>query len=231
MAREDDKRVFPTKFAAEIDAIFDDKDSLEKLKTALQTNLKEDQLKELPESLSEKTLRGVSDFIEKHEKAEILDKLEVELEEMTKVIDEKRARLNTLRPKSDKAKSAPSSGQSKKSLTWSKKSTKSPMTTKASSDHDDHQLSAEERFRLLIKEVNQRVQAVKLKKDDYELYVNMQQEIDGFLNEAMTEIKAIKKRFKDRFDKVQAGGERRRHVFQSRSNPRYARRNADTQKS
>lgn len=60
-------------------------------------------------------LRGVSEFIEKHEKEEILDKLEIELEEMTKVIDQKKTRLNTLRPKSDKAKSTPSSGQSKKS--------------------------------------------------------------------------------------------------------------------
>ena len=216
MDREDDKRVFPEKFVAEIETLFEDKDSLEKIKKALQTNLKEDQLKELPGHLSEKTLKGVADFLEKHEKEEILDKLETHLKEMTEVIEEKRARLKVLRPQSDKAKSAPSSGQSKKSKNSAKKS------AKTSSDHDD-QLPAEERFRLLIKEVNQRVQAVKLKKDDFELYVQMQQEIDGFLHEAITEIRAIKKKFKDRFDKVQSGNERRRRV-RSRSNSRRPRR-------
>lgn len=214
MGREDDKRVFPEKFAAEIESIFEDKDALEKVKKALQTNTKEDQQKELPKQLAEKTLKGVTDFIEKHEKVEILDKLESQLEEMTKVIDEKRARLKVLRPESEKAKSAPSSGQSKKS----KNSNSAKKSAKTSSDQED-QLPAEERFRLLIKEVNDRVRAVKLKKDDFELYVNMQQEIDTFLHEAMTEIRAIKKRFKDRFDAVQAGTDRRRRV-RSRSNSR-----------
>lgn len=193
MDRQDDKRIFPEKFSAEIDTIFDDKDSLDKLKKALQTNLKEDQVKELPESLSEKTLKEVAAFIEKHEKEEILDKLEAQLAEMTTLIDEKKAKLKVLRPQNDKDKSAQSSGKSKKSKNSAKKSSKSTPDS-------DEQLPAEERFRLLIKEVNDRVKAVKLKKDDYELYVNMQQEIDGFLHEAMTEIKAIKKKFKDRFE-------------------------------
>ena len=222
MGREDDKRVFPEKFTAEIEAIFEDKDSLEKLKKALQTNLKEDQLKELPEHLSERTLKGVADFLEKHEKEEIVDKLDTQLKEMTTVIEEKRARLKVLRPQSDKAKSAQSSGQSKKSKNSAKKS------AKTSSDQDE-QVPAEERFRLLIKEVDRRVQAVKLKKDDYELYVKMQQEIDGFLHEAMTEIRAIKTKFKDRFDKVQSGNERRRRV-RSRSNSRRT-RGTDLEKS
>lgn len=216
MSREEDKRVFPEKFAKEIESLFDDKDALEKVKKALQTDKKEDQLAELPSHLSEKTLKAIVDFLEKHEQAEILDKLETQLKEMTEVIDEKRARLKVLRPQSDKAKSAQSSGQSKKSKNSAKKS------PKTSSDDDD-KLSAEEKFRVLIKEVNQRVQAVKLKKDDFELYVEMQSEIDGFLHEAITEIRAIKKRFKDRFDKVQAGNERRRRT-RSRSNSRRTRR-------
>jgi chromosome segregation ATPase len=60
----------------------------------------------LPAHLSEKTLKGIADFLEKHEKEEILDKLETQLKEMTDVIEEKRARLKVLRPQSDKAKSA-----------------------------------------------------------------------------------------------------------------------------
>lgn len=120
---------------------------------------------------------------------------------MTKQIDEKKDKLNVLRPerKRPAIKSTPSSGNSKKSKNSTKKSTPS-----INSDHDEDQ-SAEEKFRILIREVNQRVKAVKLKKDDYELYVKMQTEIDAFLHEAITEIKAIKTRFKKRFDDVQSG--------------------------
>ena len=57
--------------------LFDDKEALEKLKKALQTDIKESHLKEIPDKLSEKTLKGVVDFLEKYEKVEVVDKLEV----------------------------------------------------------------------------------------------------------------------------------------------------------
>jgi len=125
MNREDDKRVFPHKFAAEIESLFDDKEALEKIKKALQTDLKEGQSKEVPDKLSEHTLKGITDFLDKHEKKEIIDKLETQLTDLTKQIDEKRARLNTLRPERKKAtdKRTPISGQSKRSKTSTKKST------------------------------------------------------------------------------------------------------------
>ena len=223
MERDDDKRVIPEKFAKEIEAIFETKDDLEKMKKALQTNLKEDQVKELPKKLSEKTLKNFAAFIEKHEKEQVLDKLEAKLDELTKDITEKKDKLKELRPTPPVTKSAKqSSGTSKKNKS-SSKSKKSSKT--AASDHsdDDHNPQPEERFRQLIKDVNKRVQAVKLKKDDFELYVKMQQEIDAFLMEAMTEIKGIKKRFKDKFDRVQASTDRHA-VYRPRSDSRNQRR-------
>jgi len=163
--------------------------------------------------LSDHTLKGIVNFLEKNEKKEVTDKLETQLTDLTKQIDEKRARLNTLQPESKKAtKSTPSSGQSKRSKASTKKST----TTH--SDQEEEQ-SAEDKFRILIQDVNQRVKAVKLKKDDYELYLKMQQEIDSFLHEAITEIHAIKIRFKKRFDDVQSGKSPARRS-RSRSNRR-----------
>lgn len=76
MNREEDKKVLPDKFRDEIESIFEDKDSLEKLKKALMTNVMEDQQKELPDQFSEKTYKGFVDFLEKYEKVEILEKLE-----------------------------------------------------------------------------------------------------------------------------------------------------------
>lgn len=168
MGRDEDKRVFPERFATEIETIFvQDKEALVKIKKALQVQTKEDQVKELPESLTEKTLKGVAEFLEKHEKVEILDNLEAQLNEMTKEIDEKKSKLKTLRPQSDKAKSPQSSGQSRKNKNSAKKS------PKTSSPHSDDDLPAEERFRLLIQEVNDRVSKIKIQKDDYALYVKM----------------------------------------------------------
>lgn len=84
MNREDDKRVFPLNFATEIESLFDDKLALEKIKKALQTDLKEDQTTEVPAKLSEHTLKGILNFLEKYEKKEITDKLETQLTDLTK---------------------------------------------------------------------------------------------------------------------------------------------------
>lgn len=132
MSREDDKRVFPQKFAAEIESLFDDEEALEKIKKALKSDLKEDQMMEIPDKLSEHTLKGIVDFLEKYEKNEVNDKVELQITDLTTKIDEKRARLNTLRPESKKGtKSTPSSGQSKRNKTSTKKS------TNTHSDHDE----------------------------------------------------------------------------------------------
>lgn len=84
MSKEEDKRVFPQKFAVEIESLFDDKEALEKMKKALQTDLKEGQsIKEVPAKLSEHTLKGIVDFLEKYEKKEVIDKLETQLTDLT----------------------------------------------------------------------------------------------------------------------------------------------------
>lgn len=76
MSREDDRRVFPQKFAAEIESLFDDKEALKQFKKALQTDLKDDQTMEIPDKLSEHTLKGIVDFLEKYEKKEVNDNVE-----------------------------------------------------------------------------------------------------------------------------------------------------------
>jgi len=93
MAREDDKRVFPDKFSKEIEDLFDDKEAFAKLKKALQTNDRDDQLKELPDSLSDETIKAVTNFVESNEQEHIIAPMEKLLKELTDTIDEKKARL------------------------------------------------------------------------------------------------------------------------------------------
>ena len=76
------------------------------------------------------------------------------LTELTETIDEKKARLNVIRPRDDSTRPNERSGQSKKGKPPAKRS--SPKLKSQSFDD----LSAEERFRLLIQEVSDRVQAV-----------------------------------------------------------------------
>jgi hypothetical protein len=61
----------------------------------------------------------------------------------------------------------------------------------------------------MIKEVRQRVFSIDLKKDDFQVYSDAQSEIDSFLNEAVSDILAIKKNLKQKFEKIQ-NGERER---------------------
>ena len=93
MSREDDKRVFPDKFSKEIEDLFDDKEAFAKLKKALQTNDRDDQLKELPDSLSDETVKAVTAFVESNEQEHIIAPMEKLLKELTDTIDEKKARL------------------------------------------------------------------------------------------------------------------------------------------
>lgn len=121
---------------------------------------------------------------------------------MTKQLDEMKGKLSSLRPINERAKPAQGSGKSKRSKNSNKKYADSDDH---SSQNSQHKAPVEERFRLLLQEVNDRVRDVHLKKDDYELYVKNQHEIDDFFVEAVTEITAIKRRLKQRFESIQRG--------------------------
>ena len=69
----------------------------------------------------------------------------------------------------------------------------------------------------MIKEVKDRVEGIKLTKDDHKTYSDVQGEIDAFLSEAINDILSIKKSLKDRFTKVQQGGNKRSQSNNRRS--------------
>jgi hypothetical protein len=70
---------------------------------------------------------------------------------------------------------------------------------------DEYGQTTEERFRDLIKEVHDRVHKIEFKKEDWKTYSEVQSEIDNFLDEATTEVMAIKNGLKRRFDNINAG--------------------------
>lgn len=73
--------------------------------------------------MSDHTLKGIADFLEKYEKKEVIDKLETQLTDLTKQIDDKRSKLLVLRPEMKKTRSTPSTGRTKGSKASTKKST------------------------------------------------------------------------------------------------------------
>lgn len=60
-------------------------------------------------------------------------------------------------------------------------------------------------MRVIIQEINQRVAGIKLEKDNWQLYSEVQGEIDTMVQEAINDIQKIKLNLKKRFEAVQAG--------------------------
>lgn len=92
---------------------------------------------------------------------------------------------------------------------------------------DDQGKTTEQRFRDLIREVQQRVSSIKLEKDDYQTYSEVQSEVDNFLDEATTEIMAIKNGLRKRFENVQSGKgdyKRKAQAKQKQRKPRATRK-------
>lgn len=69
---------------------------------ALKASKPEEALQELPASVDKKVVKGTLDFLEKHEKKEVISKLETELESLTKTIDGMRDDLKKKRAELDK---------------------------------------------------------------------------------------------------------------------------------
>lgn len=155
---------------------------------------------------------------------------------MTAEIDQKRAEVKAKRAAnpSTAKKGSPSrdSTNSSKRATSSSKKTKKAKKPKTREEPSNK--STEERFRLLIREVQKRVDEIELKKGDYQTYAEVQNEVDAFLGEAVTDILAIKASLKKRFDAAQAGrsGASRRVVpSSSRSKSRKPRNRASRRRS
>jgi uncharacterized protein involved in exopolysaccharide biosynthesis len=89
--------VFPSKFQAEITSILGDPAVTDKISKALKATKPEEALDELPTSVDKKVVKGTLDFLEKHEKKEVISKLEAELETLTKTIDGMREDLKNQR--------------------------------------------------------------------------------------------------------------------------------------
>lgn len=113
--RNEDKQVFPTKFSAEINQILGEATVIEKISKALKASKPEEALEELPASVDNKVVKGTLDFLEKHEKKEIISKLEGELDTLTKSIDTMREDLKNQRAEVTKKEvAAPSKKKEKK---------------------------------------------------------------------------------------------------------------------
>lgn len=191
--RNEDKQVFPAKFEAEIKKTLNgDAKLIGAFQEALKADKADESVKVLPDKIDSKSVKLLTDFLDKHEGPEILKKLESELDALTSQIDGqredvkgKRAELNAKQPKKEVAAAPKKAKKEKKS--------------------NDGDKSTEERFRDLIQEVSQRVAKIQLEKDDHKTYSDVQSEIDAFLSEAITDILAIKQNLKKRFEAVQAG--------------------------
>jgi len=192
--KDDDRQEIPEKHTQDIEGILGSKAVVDQFKKALKAENVDDSVKELPDSISEAVVERLLKFINEHDQKEIIEVLNKELDEMTTEIDKMRGEQKTRKSTIKKEKVAAEKTQLAKQP---KKPKKLAI--------DDQGKTTEQRFRDLIKEVQTRVSSIKLEKDDYQTYSEVQSEVDNFLDEATTEIMAIKNGLRRRFENIQNG--------------------------
>ena len=194
--RNEDKQVYPAKFATELQGALGSQAVIDAFAKALKAEKAEDSASLLPGKVEPAVVKKVEAFVEKYDKAEITDKLEKELDTMSSDIDKRREELKAKRAEIAKTRPKPEEPRAS-----SKSATKKSKKAK----RDDVTMSTEERFRELINEVDSKVSKIQLTKDDHKTYSDVQTEIDSFLSEAINDILGIKNNLKKRWEDVQAG--------------------------
>lgn len=144
--RNEDKQVYPKKFAVDIESALGSQAVIDAFAKALKAEKAEESTSLLPAKIDATVTKKVTTFLEKHDKSEITSKLEKELEVMSTDIDKKREDLKAKRAEIAKTRPKPEARASSKDKPAAKKSKKAK--------NEDVTASTEERFRDLIKEVN-----------------------------------------------------------------------------
>lgn len=192
--KEDDRQEIPEKYAKDIETILGAQDVVDRFKKALKAESVDDSVKELPEQVADEVVTALLEFIDKHDKEEIIQVLNKDLDQLTAEIDKLRGEQKTRKSIIKKEKVA---------IEKTEKLKKEKKPKKINTD--DQGKTTEQRFRDLIREVQTRVSQIKLEKDDYQTYSEVQSEVDNFLDEATTEIMAIKNGLRKRFENIQSG--------------------------
>lgn len=217
--KDEDRQEIPEKYTKEIETLLGSKAVVDQFKNALKAETVDDSIKQLPDQVTEDMVTGLLAFINKHDQEEIIKVLNKELDEMTAEIDKMRGEQKTRKSSIKKEKVAIEKDKKEKVAKKPKK-----INT------EDAGKTTEQRFRDLIREVQQRVSQIKLEKDDYQTYSEVQSEVDNFLDEATTEIMAIKNGLRKRFENIQTGkGDAKRRNGSKRPKQRKPRnaKNAD----
>jgi hypothetical protein len=88
--KDEDRQEIPEKYAKEVETILGNKANFEAFQKALKAENVDDSIKELPDKLGDPIIKGLLDFINKHDSEEIIKVLNKELDEMTADIDKMR---------------------------------------------------------------------------------------------------------------------------------------------
>lgn len=198
--KDDNRQEIPEKYMKEIETLLGNKAVFDQFKNAMKAETAEDSIKQLPNEITEDIVTALVAFIDKHDQEEIIKVLNNELTEMTTEIDKMRGDQKSRKSILNKEKVAVEKDKKEKTAKKQKK-----INT------EDAGKTTEQRFRDLIREVQQKVSQIKLEKDDYKTYSEVQSNVDTFLDEATTDIMDIKNGLKKRFENIQAGkGDARR---------------------
>lgn len=178
----------------------------------------------LPAEFDDAQVKKVVDFIGQKDKDAIIERLK-------KDIDSLSAEFEVLKA----AKKAKEASESKASKTKKKDAPKkaanvtSGKESRSKSKTKDSSFNAESMFKDMITQIKKRVSAIRFESDDYQVFSEVQGQIDLLLFDASSELHSIKKTIKKKFDTAQKNAEAGRASRNGKKDRRSVRRNSGSQ--
>lgn len=197
--RQDSVIFIPSKFEGELEKLLS-KDILAKFLECMKGK-KEDIATNLPAEFDDAKVQKVTKFIDEKDKEHVIDPI-------SKIIDDAAAEFEVLKAaKKEKVAAEPKSP----------KSSDDKKKRRSKKDKAEKDRNSEELFQDMISQIKKRVSDLRFKKDDYQVYAEVQGQIDLLLYDANYELHKVKKLLKKKFENAQKKAEAARPRTNSRA--------------
>ena len=214
----------PDDFKADLKSLLSE-ETLNKFLAAMEGKV-EDVVSTLPGEFNDGQVKKIVDFIDSKDEDAIIKRLKKEIDSLSAEFEvlkaAKKAKEATSESKASKKKKK--EAPKKAANVTSSKESRSKSKTK------DAAFCAETMFKDMISQIKKRVNTIRFQSDDYQIFSEVQGQIDLLLFDASSELHRIKKDIKKRFESAQKNAEPARGARNGRRVRKTGGRDSDSQK-
>lgn len=213
----------PDDFAADLKALLSE-ESLKKFLAAMEGPVA-DVVTTLPAEYDDAQVKRITTFIDDKDKDAIIGRLKKEIDSLSaefEVLKAAKKASSETKASKTKKKDAPKKAAN---VTSSKES-----RSKSRSKAKDPAFCAETMFKDMISQIKKRVSSIRFERDDYQVFSEVQGQIDLLLFDASSELHRIKKSIKAKFENAQKKAESVRASRNGGKGRRSVRRDSDSQR-